>query len=114
MKECNVCCCIYRIELEELQVGFNHMHQKFGLHSYSHCDCEAICEDIDGLNTNRMGFHAIFLGLITLWEVIVFPKDLQLEWHSWDCVFKKCQDCGEENLTFYLVLKEGTSDALVH
>ncbi len=52
-------------------MGFNHMHQKSGLHSHSHCDCEAICEDINGLNTNCMGSHAIFLGLTTLWEIIV-------------------------------------------
>jgi len=82
MKECNVCCCIYHIELKELWVGFNHMHQKIGLHSNSHCDCEVICENINGPNVNCMGFHATFLGLIALWEAIVCPKDLHLEWHS--------------------------------
>lgn len=90
------------------------MHQKTRLHSDFHYDYEAICEGIDGHNTNCMGFHATFLGLIALWEAIVCPKDLHLEWHSWDCVFGKCQDCGVDNLTFCLVIEEGTSNALVH
>jgi hypothetical protein len=90
------------------------MCQKFGLHSNSHCDCEAICEDIDGPNTNCMGFHATFPSLIVLWEVIVCPKDIHLEWHSQDCVFGKCQNCGVENLAFFPVEEEGTYNALVH
>lgn len=88
--------------------------QKSRLHLDFHCDCEAICEYIDGPNIDCMGFHATFLIVTTLWEAIVCPKDLHLEWHSRDCVFGKCQDCVVDNLTFYLVEEEGTSNALLH
>lgn len=93
---------------------FNHMCQKFGLHSDSHYDCEAICENNDGLNTNCMASHATFPSLIALWETIVCPKDLHLEWHSQDCVFGKIQDCAMENWALWPIEKEGTSNALVH
>jgi len=42
MKECNVWCCIYHVELEELWMGFNHMCQKSRLHSNFHCDREVV------------------------------------------------------------------------
>jgi hypothetical protein len=48
MKDQNVCCCIYHVEMEELKMGFNHMRQKCGLHSNYHCDCESICAPTDG------------------------------------------------------------------
>jgi hypothetical protein len=38
MKERNVCCYIYHVEMEELKVGFNHMRHKSELRSISHCD----------------------------------------------------------------------------
>jgi hypothetical protein len=33
MKEWNVCCCIYHVEIDELQGALNNMHTKFGIHS---------------------------------------------------------------------------------
>jgi len=84
MKDQNVCCCIYHVELEELRVGFNHMLQKLGLHLSSHCDCncEAICQSIDGLIDGCMGSHATFPSLITMWESIICPKDRYVVWHA--------------------------------
>jgi hypothetical protein len=90
------------------------MNEKSGLHLDSHCDCEVICEDIMALALITTCSHATFLGFTTLWETIVCPKDLHFEWHSRDCVFGKCQDCGVENLTFYPIEEEGISNVLVH
>ncbi len=42
--DCDVSCCIYHVEMEELRVGFNHMSHKSGLHSKVHCECEKNCE----------------------------------------------------------------------
>jgi hypothetical protein len=74
MKDRNVCCCIYHVEMEELRVGFNHMRQKFGLHLEIHCQCEAICGAINDSPTSCGGSHATYLGLTTLWEIVIYLK----------------------------------------
>jgi hypothetical protein len=33
MKDQNVCCCIYHVELDKLQQGLNYMRTKFGVSS---------------------------------------------------------------------------------
>jgi hypothetical protein len=76
MKEHNVCCCIYHVEIEELCVKFDHMRLKFGLNSYFHYDCEVVCEGVDDSNiVGCMGSHAIYSSYIALWEVMVCPND---------------------------------------
>ncbi len=99
MKDYNVCCCIYHVEMAELRVGFNHMRQKSRLHLEIHCQCEAICGAINDSPINCVGSHASYLGLIALWEAIVCPKDPHSEWHVWDCMFGTCEKCGVDNLT---------------
>ncbi len=39
MKEQNTCCCIYHIEMEELQLGLNNMKVKSSLHHSDECEC---------------------------------------------------------------------------
>ncbi len=73
MKDCDVCCCIYHVEMEELRVGFNHMKHKFGLHSEVHCECEKNCgPDLDSPNS-CLDSLATYPGIITLWEAFVYP-----------------------------------------
>lgn len=82
MKDQNVCCCIYHVEMEELKVGFNHMRQKCGLHSNSHCDCESICAPTDGFPISCVGDHATYHGITIMWEAIVCLKNPHFEWHA--------------------------------
>jgi hypothetical protein len=111
MKECNVCCCIYHVELEELKVGCNYMHQKFELHTDS--QCEVICASIEDSGISCMGSHGIYPGLITLWKTIICPKDPHLERHALDCVFGKCENCGMENLAICPSKEDGSSFTLI-
>lgn len=111
MKECNLCCCIYHVEWEELRVGFNYMHQKFELHI--DFQCEAICASIKDSSIGCMGSHGIYLGLTTFWEVIVCPKNPHFKWHAQDYVFGKCENCGVENLAICLIEEEESSSALI-
>ena len=39
LKERNVCCCIYDVEIEELRVGFNYMRSNCGMHDQIACKC---------------------------------------------------------------------------
>jgi hypothetical protein len=39
LKDRNVCCCIYDVEMEELRVGFNYMRAMSGIHSKTACEC---------------------------------------------------------------------------
>jgi hypothetical protein len=105
----------YHVELE-LGVGFNHMRQKSGLHSSSHCDCncETIYQSIYGSTNGCMGPNAMFLGLTTMWESIICPKDFHVVWHVQDCVFGDCEYCGVDNLPICLVEEEGAFSALVN
>jgi hypothetical protein len=42
MKERNVYCCIYHVEMNELQIGKNNMCTKVGIH----LDCGYNCEEV--------------------------------------------------------------------
>jgi hypothetical protein len=106
----------YHVELE-LRVAFNHMRQKSGLHSSSHCDCncEAVYQSIYGSTNGCMGSRTMFLGL-TMYNVGIYylSKDLHVVWHVQDCVFGDCEYCGVDNLPICLVEEEGASSALVN
>ncbi len=77
MKEQNVCCYIYHVEMEELKVGFNHMRHKSKLHSISHCDwdCEVVCGYVDGLTIGYMGSQVMYFGVT---KMLLVPKTLIL------------------------------------
>jgi hypothetical protein len=59
-----------------------------------------------------MGSHAIYSSHITLWEVMVCPKDPHLEWHAEDFAFGSCEDCGVNNLALCPIEEEGISCTL--
>ncbi len=58
------------------------MKLKFGLHPNFHYDCESICGPTDQSPTSYVGDHATYLGITTMWEVIVCLKDPLSEWHA--------------------------------
>jgi hypothetical protein len=84
MKDRNVCCCIYHVELEELRFEFNYMHEKSKLHFDFHCDYEKTYDYDDYSNDSNgcMGKHATYRGLTTLWETIVCTMEPHAKWHA--------------------------------
>ncbi len=81
MKNHNVYCYIYHVEMEELKVGFNHMREKYGLHLKFHYEYEVVCGIINDSFTSCVGSHAN-LAITTFWEAIVCPKDTHYKWHA--------------------------------
>jgi hypothetical protein len=93
LKERNVCCCIYHVEMQELLVGFNHMRAKSGLHCHSlcECDCEEVCRSYFGSNCARS--LAVFSGVTAMSETILCPKPNGERWHNRDCLFGTYTAC---------------------
>jgi len=75
LKEPNVCCCIYHLELEELKVGFDCMQKTFNLHAKNvfYCSCEEVCQVINDYNQGCITSKLTFLSLTKMWECIVCP-----------------------------------------
>ena len=113
LKERNVCCCIYDVEMEELRVEFNYMRSKAGLHfeGACSCDCEEVCEGISGqhcsaeLNT--------FSGVTAMVESIMCPKADTYRWHARECVFGEYNNCGVDFLPVCPIEEEGSSSKLI-
>jgi hypothetical protein len=101
----------YHIEMEELRVGFNHMRQKFGLHSEIHYQCKTICGTIDDSPTSCVGSHATYFNITAVWEAVVCPKDpIRNGMPKIVCLgHVKIVD----NLALYLDEEEGTSSAII-
>jgi hypothetical protein len=74
LKERNVCCYIYHVEMQELLVAFNNMRAKLGLHSQidCDCDCEEVCRGYQGLGCAAS--LIAYAGLTTLCEAILCLK----------------------------------------
>jgi hypothetical protein len=90
LKERNVCCCIYHVEMQELLVGFNYMIEKSSLHSQSVCECE--CEELccSYHRSNCAGSLAVFSGVTAMSEMILCPKPENAKWYTRDCLFGNC------------------------
>jgi len=74
LKEQNVCCCIYHVEMEELWVAFNYMRMKVGLHPLEgcFCACEYVCQ---GFTEGHCNANACtFTGVTAMLEAILCSK----------------------------------------
>jgi hypothetical protein len=93
MKDRNVCCYIYHVEMEELRVDFNFMRKLSGIHASNtcNCDCEEVCGGRDGCGCK--GHFLTFTGTTSMMESILCPLDEFTEWHDRKCVFGECEDC---------------------
>jgi hypothetical protein len=94
MKDRNVCCCIYHVEMEELRVDFNFMRKLSGIHASNtcNCDCEEVCGGRDGCGCK--GHFLTFTSTNNMIKSILCPLDEFTEWHDRKCVFGECKDCG--------------------
>ena len=96
MKERNVCCCIYHVEFQELLQGLNNMRLRCGIHFACTCtyDCDEVCAapTADGIGCH--GKTMTYPGTTALWESVVCPKGEFDQWHSRDCLYGDCENCG--------------------
>jgi hypothetical protein len=92
MKKWNVCCCIRHVELEELWVVLNNIWLNSGIHSKTHCasSCEDVCPPETTKTNICTSSHVTYLGLIAHWG----PQDEFSKWHSKECLFYECENCG--------------------
>lgn len=127
LKERNVCCCIYHVEMDELRQGFNNMRQRSGMHNsrLCSCTCEEVCrpegqdecaciepcrKDDSGCCKGSLSTYA---GTTELQEAILCPKGEFSEWHNKACVYGECELCGVELLPICPNKEEGISNAKV-
>jgi hypothetical protein len=69
MKEWNLCCCIYHVEIDELLGALNNMRTKSRIH-FSSCDyfCEEICQSTYEKSSKCVGSLTTYPTLTSLWE----------------------------------------------
>lgn len=96
MKEQNVCCCIYHVEFDDLFQGLNYLRLQFGFHAKGicNCNCNEVCTPPTSTGIGCHGKFLTYIGTTALWESVVCPKGEFQEWHSRDCLYGECQNCG--------------------
>ena len=109
LKDRNVCCCIYDVEMEELRVGFNYMRAMSGIHSKTACECQCeVCESLIG-ESHCSAESSTFAGVTAMAESILCPKSDHNQWHRRECVFGECESCGVDFLPLCPTEEDGTS-----
>jgi hypothetical protein len=80
MQECNTCCYIYHVKIDELWIGLKNMQKKFQVcrHPPKNCVASSI----------------FYKGITSLWETIVCLKAKLVEWHKRDCMFGEFPNYG--------------------
>lgn len=100
LKEQNVCCCKYHVELIMLKDAFNRMRQSPNMHGLD-CRCECnVCltaEDGGG-DTSCSAGELTYRTLTGFWQTCVCPKDEGEEWHRKSCLMGECRRCGVDKL----------------
>jgi hypothetical protein len=114
MKEWNVCCCLYHVEIDELQGALNNMHSKSRIH-FSSCDyfCEEICQSTYEESFECVGALTTYPTLTFLWESMVYPRDEYLKWHNKDCLLDTYENCDVDIILICLVEEKCFSNILV-
>jgi len=104
LKERNVCCYIYYVEMDGLQIAFNFMCMKLGFYNSKICEC--FCEDVcepegeevctcpepccDSDHMCYKGRHLTYAGTTELIEAILCPRERFHEYHRRACIYKEC------------------------
>jgi hypothetical protein len=115
MKEWNVCCCIYHVEIDELWGALNNMHTNCGNHynSQCQCSCKEICQFVDEESSKCVGALTTYPILTSLWESLVCPRDEYSKWHNRAYLLGICENCGVDNLPICHVEEKGCSNILI-
>jgi hypothetical protein len=94
--EWNTCYCRYHTELRYLLDALNEMRiDQAGVYNGCTCTCLSVC----GAGCQPQGSSCVaptttFLDLTLLWSSILCEKGVDEFWHSKDCLFGNCADCG--------------------
>ena len=111
MREQNVCCCLYHVKFQELLQGLNYMRLRSGIHfaCTCTCDCDEVCTapTADGIGCH--GKTMMYSGTTALWEFVVCPKGELDQWHSGDCLYGDCENCGADFLPVCPIEEAGSS-----
>jgi hypothetical protein len=101
MKDRNVCCCVYHVEVQLLKDAMNRMRdRRLGIHRThecgSFCFCDVCCppgtRGVDGCQAHS----ANFARTTKLWQSCVCAKDELQLWHRRECLMGECDVCGVE------------------
>ena len=81
LKDRNVCCFIYHVEMEELRVGFNYMRARSVIHSETAIECQfEVCESLTG-ESHCSAKSSTFADVTAMAESILCPKSDHSQWH---------------------------------
>lgn len=100
LKERNVCCCKYHVELIMLKDALNRMRQSQQLHG-ADCGCECnVCHTMDegGDETSCSAGELTYRTLTGFWQSCICPKEEGEEWHRRSCLMGECSACGVDKL----------------
>ena len=96
LKERNVCCCIYHVEIQELLVALNNMRTSTGMHVVVGCNCD--CKVCSSNEVGCISYLCTYSRTTTLWKAILCLREEFNEWHKQSCLFCECDLCGVETL----------------
>jgi hypothetical protein len=114
LKDRNVCCCQYYMELDMLREGINNMRDaRRGVHAQCTCDCELCASHVNDSDPHYIAHEFVFKGITKLWLQVVCPKLETKEWYKYSCLMENCDACGMKNLLFFLNEIEGTDSAVL-
>ena len=113
LDERNVCCCIYHVEMEELLSAFNQLRTKSGIHSKAECTCQCeVC--LNKTNVDHCVARVfVYPRLTAISEAVLCPKPANTAWHSKDCLFGDCLNCGIDILPLCPTEEDGLSQTMV-
>ncbi len=99
VKDQNICCCIYHVELNELRLALNLVRTNNTIHDTKRCGCH--CDNVCSHHGQPCQASCVVYKWIThLWEDVVCPKGGLEEWQKRKCLFGNCPMCGVQILSF--------------
>jgi hypothetical protein len=112
LKDRNVCCCRYHVELDMLREGINYMRDaRKGVHATCTCRCQVCAHSSNDEGVSCGAHEVVFKGITKLWQEVVCPKLETKEWYKYDCLMGQCLEC--ENLPLCPNELNGRKNALV-
>jgi hypothetical protein len=87
LKDRNVCCCRYYVELDMLREGINNMRDaRRGVHATCICRCELCTSNENDGDPSYGASELVYKGIMKLWLEVVCPKLDTEEWHKYSCL----------------------------
>jgi hypothetical protein len=97
LKDRNLCCCRYHIELGLLKDSFNAVRKSRVMHvDASLCNCE-VCEAVKN-GAPYSASKLTYSSMKSMWQSIVCLKEENEEWHNHDCLLGRCNNCGVDKI----------------